>query len=343
MPARTRFRLVMALVLPTAALGAAEPTPAKAPDLPPMPKAVSSFGAVVCDGYLYVYGGHAGQTHSYDTESVLGTFQRLKLAGGTRWEELPGGPIAQGMNLVTRGGKVYRVGGMQPRNAPGEPSDNHSLADCARFDPATKTWETLPALPAGRSSHDVVVVGDKLVVVGGWQMKGKGEKSVWHDTALILDLGSAGAKWEAVPQPFQRRALTATAVGTKVYVLGGLGAEGKATDILDAATRTWTTGPALPADGKKAMTFSPAAATVNGRVVVNTVAGPVYRLTADGQSWEKVGQAATPRMVARLLPRDAATALLVGGARMGEGNTATVEVVRIAETGTPVPPAAKME
>ncbi len=336
-----RALVTAALLLPATTLPASEP--AKSPALPAMPKAVSSFGAVVCDGYLYVYGGHAGETHSYDTKSVLGTFQRLKLNGGKAWEELPGGPIAQGMNLVTHAGKVYRVGGMQPRNAPGDPSDNHSLADCARFDPAKKVWEPLPPLPAGRSSHDVVVVGDKLVVVGGWQMNGKGQKSTWHDTTLILDLGTGTPKWEPVPQPFQRRALTAAVSGTKVYVLGGLGAEGKATDVFDVATRTWSTGPALPLEGKKAMSFSPAAATVNGRVVVNTTSGGLYRLTADTQGWEKVGKAATPRMVARLLPNDASTALLVGGARMGEGNTATVEVVRLAETGEPVAPPAKKD
>lgn len=308
---------------------------ADAPPYPPLPAPVASFGATVCDGYLYVYGGHAGETHSYDTKSVLGTFHRLKRDGGTRWEELPGGPIAQGMNLVTHAGKVYRVGGMQPKNQPGDKADNHSLTDCARFDPAKKLWEPLPPLPAGRSSHDVAVVGDKLVVVGGWQMKGKGEKSVWHDTTLILDLGTATPKWESVPQPFQRRALTATAAGSKVYVIGGLGAEGKATEVFDVATRTWSTGPALPLEGKKAMSFSPAAATVNGRVVVNTAAGAMYRLTADGQAWEKVGQCKTPRIVARLVPVGT-DALLIGGARTGEGNTATLERVTLAETGTPV-------
>jgi N-acetylneuraminic acid mutarotase len=335
------MRFATALILTAAVAAFAPADDARAPAFPPLPQAVSSFGAVVSDGYLYVYGGHAGETHSYDTKSVLGTFQRLKLSGGTKWEELPAGPIAQGMNLVAHAGKIYRVGGMQPRNAPGEPTDNHSLADCARFDPAKKVWEQLPAMPAGRSSHDVVAVGDKLVVVGGWEMKGKGQKSTFHDTALILDLGTAAPKWEVVPQPFQRRALTAAAVGSKVYVLGGLGAEGKATDVFDVATKTWSTGPTLPLEGKKAMSFSPAAATVNGRVVVNTVSGGVYRLTTNGQAWEKVGQATTPRMVARLVPHDAA-ALLVGGARMGEGNTPTLELLRIAETGQPVaPPAPK--
>src|SRR5262249_18599183 len=157
-------------------------------DYPLLPTAVSSLGAVSVNGYLYVYGGHAGRTHSYDTKAVLGTFHRLKLQGGTSWEELPGGPILQGMNLTAHQAKVYRVGVMQPRNAPGEPADNHSLADVARFDPETNKWETLPPLPAGRSSHDVVTVKDRLVVVGGWQMRGQGEKSVWHDTTLIMDL-----------------------------------------------------------------------------------------------------------------------------------------------------------
>jgi N-acetylneuraminic acid mutarotase len=317
---------------------AAEPTPTKA-EFPAMPKAVASFGAVACDGYLYVYGGHAGKTHSYDTEAVLGTFHRLKLDGGTKWEALPGGPIAQGMNLVAHGGKVYRVGGMQPRNKPGDPADNHSLADCARFDPKGGKWENLPALPTGRSSHDIVVVGDKLVVVGGWQMKGKGEKSVWHETVAILDLTAKELKWESVPQPFQRRALTATAVGSKVYVLGGLGADGKPTDVFDVETKKWSTAPALPGDGKKAMAFSPSAATVSGRVVVNTVGGPVYRLNEKGDAWEKVGVAGTPRMVARMVTLGPTSVAILGGASPGKGNVAAIEVVKLAEKGEPVAPA----
>jgi N-acetylneuraminic acid mutarotase len=304
---------------------------------------VSSFGAAACDGYLYVYGGHVGKTHSYDTEAVLGTFHRLKLDGGTSWEELPGGPIAQGLALVSHGEKVYRVGGMQPRNKPGTPSDNHSLTECARFDPKANKWEPLPPLPAGRSSHDAVVAGDKLVVVGGWQMKGKGEKSAWHDTALVLDLAAKEPKWESVSQRFQRRALTAAAVGSKVYVLGGLGAEGKPTDVFDVTTRTWTTAAALPVEGKKAMSFSPAAATVGGQVVVNTAAGTVYRLTADGAAWEKVGRAETPRIVARLIPGGPTGALLVGGASPGEGNVAALEWVKLAEKGEAVPPPAKKD
>ena len=302
---------------------------------PPLPVAASSLGAIAADGYLYVYGGHAGKTHSYDTKSVIGTFQRVKLDGGTKWEELPGGPILQGMNLAAHNGKIYRVGGMQPRNAPGEPTDNISLTDVARFDPKVGKWEALPALPAGRSSHDVVVAGDKLVVVGGWEQTGKGGKSTWHDTALTLDLAAKDAKWQSIPQPFKRRALTAAAIGSKVYVLGGLAAEGtdKRSDILDVETGKWSTGPELP--GSERVAFSPAATTVNGKLIVNTSAGPVYRLASDGARWEKVGEALKPRMVARLVPLGPDAVVLVGGASRS-GNVDLVEIVKLATTGEPV-------
>lgn len=313
----------------------AKATASKGTELPPLPKGVSSLGAIACDGYVYAYGGHAGKTHSYDTQSVLGTFHRLKLDGGTKWEELAGGPLLQGMNLAAHGGKVYRVGGMTPRNEPGTPADNASTKACAAFDPKSGKWEPLPDLPAGRSSHDLVVVGDKLVVVGGWEQKGKGEKSVWHDTALTLDLKSKDAKWESIPQPFKRRALTAAVLGTKVYVIAGLGAEktDRQVDVLDVATGKWTTGPKLPGDDRVA--FSPAAAVVNGKLVVNTNAGPLYRLTETGDAWEKVGEAQVSRMVARLVPHGTDAVVLLGGAG-GGGNVADVEVIKLAAKGEPV-------
>lgn len=312
----------------SASVFAADPAPTKAPEFPAMPKAVSSFGAVECDGYLYVYGGHAGKTHNYDTKTVLGTFHRLKLDGGAKWEELPGGPIAQGLNLAAHGGKVYRVGGMQPKNAPGEESDNNSLAECACFNPKSGKWEDLPAMPAGRSSHDVVVVGDTLVAVGGWQMKGKGNASAWHDTALTLDLSAAKSEWKSIPQPFKRRALTAAAVGTKVYIVGGLGAEGgdKRVDVLDVATGKWSEGPKMP--GGDRVAFSPAACTVSGRLVLNTSEGPVYRLSEKGDAWEKVGDATKKRIVARLIPFGTDRVILLGGAS-GGGNADSLEVISL--------------
>ena len=80
-----------------------------------LPQATSSFGAVVADGWLYVYGGHVSPTHSYFKEAVSGRFDRVRLSGEAVWESLPAGPAMQGMNLAAYKGKVYRIGGMTPQ------------------------------------------------------------------------------------------------------------------------------------------------------------------------------------------------------------------------------------
>ena len=188
---------------------------------PALPKGITSFGAVECDGFIYVYGGHSGKAHTYSNETNLGTFHRLPVGGGTSWEELLGGTRLQGLNLTTTDGKIYRVGGMEARNKAGEKGDLHSTAEVAVYDPKEKKWSAGVPMPAGRSSHDVVAVGSKLVVVGGWEMKGA-DKPVWADTVLIFNTKGESRMWREVKQPFKRRSLTVAALGTKVYVIGGL-------------------------------------------------------------------------------------------------------------------------
>lgn len=295
----------------------------KPPAYPPLPQAVSSFGADVCGGYLYTFGGHRGRTHSYSTDTAVGALRRLKLDGGTAWEELPGGPAAQGLALVAHGGKLIRLGGMQPRNKPGDDADNHSLTTVARFDPAAGTWAPLPALPEGRSSHDAVVAGERLVVVGGWNMGGRGTEPAWHNTALLLDLARSGAKWESVPQPFRRRALAAAALGGKVYVIAGIGEGGitSAVNVLDVAKREWSAGPDLPGGSG----FAPAACVLDGRLHVSTSDGKLHRLSVQGDAWEEAGTLRTARMVHRLVAANGRL-IAVGGAAKG-GNVAELEVV----------------
>ena len=325
-----------------AALALAATTPAdgvadKAAAYAPLPKAVSSFGAVGCDGFIYVYGGHAGTPHAYSTETSLGTFLRLPVGGGEKWEELPGGPGLIGLNLATAGGKVYRVGGMHARNKAGDKSDLASVAEVAAFDPKTKKWEAAPALPAGRSSHDVVGVGSKLVVVGGWTMTGSGTE--WAETALVLDTAAKGPKWEAVPQPFKRRALTAAAVGNKVYVVGGLTETAESVrkvEILDLATGKWSSGPEFP--GTERTGFNPAACEVGGRLVVNPMDKAVFRLSGKGDAWEKVGSTAEVRYVHRLVPVGKDGFVAIAGASP-KGPHASVELVKLDAPATAAKPA----
>lgn len=323
----------------TAALGHG-PVSGTATAFAKMPQAASSFGAAVVDGWLYVYGGHVAKVHTYSTEAVSGRFHRLNLADGKTWEELPGGPALQGMNLVAHGGKVYRVGGMQPRNPPGEKADNFSVADCARFDPATKAWEPIPPLPAPRSSHDVVVVGDTLVVVGGWDMRGRAGGNHWLGTFLTMDLSADRPAWRSVKQPFERRALIAAAHGGRVFVLGGLDEDAAViakVEVYDVAAGTWSAGPEIPMPpgALRHMGFAPAACSAHGRLYLSVADGSLLRLDAAGTAWERVGSA-SPRIVHRMVPHGRSL-LVVGGADKG-WNLDSIEAVTVG--GEDAPPAA---
>jgi N-acetylneuraminic acid mutarotase len=298
----------------------------------PLPQKISSLGACVSDGYVYVYGGHTGQTHTYSTDTTTGKFLRVKATGG-KWEELPSGPSLQGLALVAHKGKIYRIGGMQPRNKPGEKSNNHSLTDFAVFDPAAKKWQNLTALPEGRSSHDAVVVGDQVYVFGGWKMNGEGKEPTWHTTGLVLDLAKSPSKWQTVEQPFARRALAVEALGGKVYVLGGLRAKKKGAqsgvDIYDPMTSKWSEGPAIPSRATTMGTgFSPAACVQEGRLYLSTNDGKINRLSKDGKSWESVGEQAVKRFVPRLLAGPKGALIVVGGS-MGHGDDGDPKQVEV--------------
>ena len=54
-------------------------------------------------------------------------------------------------------GKVYLAGGLR----------NGSVADFSRFQPATNTWEDLPAVPQLRDHVAAGVVDDKFILAGG--------------------------------------------------------------------------------------------------------------------------------------------------------------------------------
>lgn len=279
-----------------------------------LPYHVASFGAVVSDGYLYLYGGHIAERHEYNTESVSKKFQRLNLSNPAKWEELPAGNVAiQGMNLAAHDGRIIRVGGMEPRNPPGTKGDSYSIVDSTYFDTKANKWVALPPLPRPRSSHDVVVVGDTVYVIGGWEMKGRGEEPEFFETMEVLDLSASAPEWRTVPQPFSRRALIAATLDDKIYVFGGFDADDVphlAVDVYDTKSQSWSKGPAIP--GRERDGFAPAACTVDGTIYLSVGSGKFYRLNDAKTAWETVAKT-TPRLAHRMVPFGNEV-LIVGGA-----------------------------
>ena len=304
-------------------------TPTAARELVPLAKGTTSFGAAVSDGYVYLYGGHTGKPHSYSNATTSPKFYRLSLANPAKWEELPDGPIAQGVAVVAHEGKIYRIGGMQPRNKPEDKTDSHSLASVARYDVKTGKWEDLPDMPEGRSSHDAVILNNVLYVAGGWQMNGAGKESTWLKNALRLDLSKTAMKWELIEQPFQRRALTMATHGGKIYVIAGLNSGGTAertVNVFDPSNNSWSKATDIPEGAMNG--FTPAACSCDGRLFLSPADGKVYRLTEKGDSWEEVATLANARVVHRMVPTGKGQMLVIGGSSKG-APTSSVEVVEI--------------
>lgn len=314
----------------TATLTTSESDSPMATSLASLENPVTSFGAAILDGNVYIFGGHTGGAHSYSMEEQDHFVRRLDLDAGT-WEVLADGPPLQGLALVGHGDRLYRIGGFTAMNAVGEEHNLQSQDGVAAFDLTTNEWSDLPALPEPRSSFDAAVLDDTIYVIGGWSM-GDAEENEWLTTAWAMDLSVDTPAWESVPAPpFQRRALAVAAHEGKIYAIGGMQSDGGPTrqvDVLDPVSGEWTVGPELIGD--EGMTgFGASAFATGGRLYVTTYSGTLQRLAEDGSSWEVIAQTPTARFFHRMLPVDDEHLLMVGGANMGQGKFSEVEVLSV--------------
>jgi uncharacterized GH25 family protein len=307
-----------------------EPTPATQSALPLLPEPLSSFGAATADGWLYVYGGHIGAEHDHSAANQSQHFRRVFLNGGREWEELPMPMPMQGLALVSYQGKLYRVGGMNARNATTkDKEDLHSTADFACYDPASKEWRNMAPLPAARSSHSAVVIGHTLYVVGGWKLDGP-KSGEWLDRSVAYDFENPSAGWQKLPeQPFQRRALAAGEWHGQLAAITGMDEDqviSGRVDLYDPQTQNWSRAADLP--GEDMAGFGVAAGSSGGKLYVCGLGGIVYRLSNDGSKWEDVARLATPRFFHQLVPDGRGNLLAIGGASE-KGHLADSERIRL--------------
>jgi N-acetylneuraminic acid mutarotase len=301
----------------------------KLTELPDCPVAITSFGAAVCDDFLYVYGGNQGNAHAYSAEGQNNIFRRVKLKSGSQWESLGEVPRRQGLALVSHNGKVYRVGGFEAKNKEGDDQVIVSTTDFSVFDPETSAWTGLAPLPEPRSSFDAVVSGDTLYVVGGWALQEDGSDSQWHGTAWQMDLSQDKPQWKPLPAPpHERRAHSLAEVDGKIYLIGGMGDDGETytdTYVFDPNSQKWSGGPELP--GQPMDGFGSSAFNVGGRLIVATFGGQVSQLSADGESWEKIKQLSPGRFFHRLVALNDQQFLILGGTSPKSGKQTSVVIL----------------
>ena len=297
---------------------------------PELPEAISSFGGVISGDYLYVYSGHTGKAHAHSKHNLSQHFRRISLKNPKAWEELSFEEPLQGLPLVAHGDLVYRIGGLRALNDDVESPDLHSSDSFASFDPKTKAWTSLTNLPEPRSSHDAVVIGDQLFVVGGWKLSGDSDGE-WHEHALVADLSKKPITWEKLPVPFQRRALAASSRDGKLYVIGGMNEDHdieRTVSVYDPDAKEWSEGPAMPGEGMNG--FGVSAWNLDGMLLVSGTDGRVHSLSSDGSKWDTAAELKTPRFFHQLVPAPQVHHVLaVGGASMRQGHLNNIEVIRL--------------
>ena len=308
--------------------------------LPTLPKAITSFGAIRAGNHIYVYGGHAGKAHAYSTDTTLNSFHRLSinsLKNGKHW--IRGREFRE--PTVAHGGYIYRVGGLTVLNEltanidENEGDDNsranlRSLDDFARFHIRSKKWEQLPPLPAPRSSHDSIVVGHHLFVLGGWIISGDTKEAKWYEQMWVMDLSDSQPVWNVLPQPFKRRAIAVGSHNNDIVAIGGMDSEGdtsNAVDVYDPVDRTWSKGPNLPNGPMKG--FGAAACSTPTKLYVNLYAGALLTLNAQGSEWLEVGALEPRRFFHRLVSGAARSLVAIGGANRSEGHLASVQQIHL--------------
>lgn len=285
------------------------------PELADLPVGITSFGATFHDGAIYVYGGHLGKAHKYSWDKVNKPLYRLEFAKGAEWEELASDEPALGPTLWTHESGVIRIGGMQPRNAEDEEQNLVSVSLVRIFDPETGKWSALPDLPAPRSSHDAWISGDKVYVVGGWEMKGEGNSNTWHKTVEVLDLSEEEPAWTSIEQPFIRRALAIAILGDELFCMGGLDNGGDTSDevdILNLTTMEWREGPLLPETPMHGFGLTAMVDEDDGKLYITGFDGKIH--TYNGNGWDEVGQFDQGRMFGRLVDPPNAPVVVMGGA-----------------------------
>jgi non-specific serine/threonine protein kinase len=199
------------------------------------------LGAASDGRYVYAVGG---RDLSADENSRA--IERYDPAADS-WTELDQMPQATGsVGAAYAGGRIVAIGG----------EGTTTVSDLVQaYDIQNERWQRLPNLPTARHGVAVAALGQSVYAVGGATQPGHLGSS---REAEVLDLSgkaasvqaNANLKWsELADSPSTEQYASATPVGGRVWLFGGIGDDAKAstaTAAYDRAINTWTPGPKLP-------------------------------------------------------------------------------------------------
>lgn len=277
----------------------------------PLPEPRTEVAAAVLGKRIVVVGGflasgaNSRRADAYDTSR-------------NTWERLPDLPVSVDHAAgASWRGRVVIVGGYGADRAP--------LRAAFVFD-GTR-WRTLPRPPEERAAAAAAATSDgRVLVVGGVTKNGLAT------TALQLDLRTL--RWRTVRGPRPREHLAATALGGRVYAIGGRLA-GYDTNLstveaYDARRNSWSRAPDLPdaRGGTGATAIAGRIVSVGGESPDGTTR-TVYALRRPGSRWQRLPDLPTPRHGLGVVTLGGRVWVIAGGPKPGLTVSGTVESLRV--------------
>jgi hypothetical protein len=165
------------------------------------------------------------------------------------WRDLPPSPLsARYTTGVWTGTEVIIAGGSLPMSSASGPP---TLAGAAAYNPATRTWRTLPPMPQPRSGATAMWTGTEALFIGGTLA------GAHAPTASAVAFSPATGQWRRLPRmEFGRSQFAAVWTGPQALVWGGLTGRYGSQAVpphgvaYDPAANRWSALPQAPLRGR---------------------------------------------------------------------------------------------
>ena len=242
----------------------------------------------VSGGKMYVIGGYYNS--DFDATKRVDVYDP-STNKWSRKKDAPSKITHAGMAVDSSTGTVWLVAGFIG-DFPAPPGTDAVW----KYSPASDTWSRGPDLPVARGAGGSAIVDGKLYFMGGATADRKSQST----NCYVLDLKDQSAGWKSIAgMPAARNHLGVTAVGGKIYAIGGqTGVEAQAsfkTDVYvyDPDTNQWTSTTKLPASYSH---FANAIAVYKNRYIMiaggeaphNTARSEVYLFDTQTKKWAKL-------------------------------------------------------
>jgi len=202
----------------------------------PMPTERGWGTACTVRDQIYVIGGYY-----YSKSSGVSIFNSVEIydVKTDTWSKGKSMPTARhSFAASVVGDKIYIIGG--------ENQSRKSVDAVEIYDTTTDTWSTGESMPTARYYTTSSKVGDKIYVIGGYDNSNYNARV--YDTVEIYDTQTdTWSTGQSMLTP--RRCLTSSAVGDKIYAIGGEDNKDNivnAIEIYDTKTNSWSTGESMP-------------------------------------------------------------------------------------------------